>query len=65
MTEETKGKKCKCCLGLGAIVLVLGVVLGVMSSTGFGLIHILAIIVGVGVVVCGLKGSKFCKCCGN
>ena len=63
MTDENKGKRCKCCLGLGIIVLVLGVLSGAMGNSGFGLIQILAVVVGVAIILCGVKGTKFCKCC--
>ena len=63
MTEENKEKKCKCCLGFGIIVLILGVLFGVMGGSGFGIPHILAVVVGAGIILCGLKGNNFCKCC--
>lgn len=62
MTEENKEKKCNCSLFIGIIVLVLGLLTGIMGEAGFGLIQILAIIVGIILILSGLKGSKFCKC---
>ena len=63
MTEENKEKQCKCCLGLGALVLIVGVILGLLGSNGFSLVPILAIVVGAAIMLCGIKGNKFCKCC--
>lgn len=61
MTEEKK--KCNCCLLIGIIVLGLGIVSGMTGEGSFGLMQILAIIAGLAMILCGLKGSKFCKCC--
>ena len=61
MSEENKEKKCNCSLLIGIIVLALGLISGIMGA-GFGLMPILAIVVGVILILCGLKGSKFCRC---
>lgn len=66
MTDENKGNKCNCCLILGIIILALGLladVIGLGQSQMFGPKQILAVIVGVALIFCGLKGTKFCKCC--
>jgi multisubunit Na+/H+ antiporter MnhB subunit len=63
MTEENKKEKCKCCLGLGIIVLIVGVILGVTGSAGFGLPQGLAIGVGIILILLGIKKTKMCKCC--
>ena len=44
-------------------ILVLGVLFGVMGNGGFGLLQILAVVVGVAIILCGAKGTKSCKCC--
>ncbi|MCK5013535.1 MAG: hypothetical protein KAS66_06920 [Candidatus Omnitrophica bacterium] len=61
MTDENKKQKCNCCLFIGIIVLALGLLTGIMGEAVFGLIQILAIIVGIILILSGIKGSKFCK----
>ena len=63
MTDETKKETCKCCLGLGVVVLVAGIVFGVINENGLGLVHIAAIVVGFVMILAGLKKTKMCKCC--
>ncbi|MCK5180495.1 MAG: hypothetical protein KAR32_13275 [Candidatus Omnitrophica bacterium] len=62
MTEENKKKKCNCCLGFGLVVFISGVLSGFLGGGGFGLPHILAVVVGVALILCGKNGTKFCKC---
>ena len=61
MTDENKEKKCKCSLFLGVVVLAVGVITGIMGE--FQLMQILAVVVGAGLILIGLKGSNHCKCC--
>ncbi|HQP10177.1 MAG TPA: hypothetical protein PKV41_02195 [Candidatus Omnitrophota bacterium] len=63
MTEENKKEKCKCCLGLGIIILILGIVFGVTGSGGFGVLHAFAIAVGAVLIAWGMKKTSACKCC--
>jgi hypothetical protein len=65
MTEEKKGKLCKCCVFLGIIVLAVGLLADVigLGQGGIGPKNIAAIVVGVALIVYGLKGCKIYKCC--
>ncbi len=62
MIDKNKGKRYKCCLGLGIIFLGLGLLFGFIGSEGFGLPRILAIDFGVVLLWVGLKKSSLCKC---
>ena len=61
MADETK-KKCNCCLFIGIIVFALGLLTGFMGDSGFGLTQALAVIVGIALILFGLKQTHFCKC---
>ena len=51
-----------CCLSFSLVVLIFGVLSGRLGGGGFGLPHVLAIVVGIGIMLCGRKENKFCQC---